>query len=191
MSREEKKKLPKIKLWQICAIIALLSGAVSFLCYQYDAVGYVGLDSGVTGFRAAIIAAVSLLLMAFLLWCPPRAVWISLVRRDAVGAAARHIARNWDSLAEANQPGGNGKISLGRFSHDLGVLTVRVKHRGTCSKPKWKDYGKDLAEAFSDSLADALSDSLGISPDPLQVSDDGKRKLLIPLLVMDATKEQA
>lgn len=181
MKREE-KKLPIIKLWHIFATLSLISGALAYLCYQYSIADFVGFDSGVTGFRAAIIAALSLSLTAFLLWCPPKALLISLVRRDAVGAAARRIARNWDSLAEANQPGGNGKIALGRFSHNLGVLKVHVKHWGTCSNPTWEDYGQVLAKA--------LSNNLGITPDTTKVKDDGMRNLRIPLLVMDATKEQ-
>lgn len=186
MKREE-KKLPRLKLWQLCAIIALISGALSYACYQYDIAGYVGLDSGVTGFRAAIIGAVSLLLMAFLLWCPPRAALISLVRRDDVGMAARHIARNWDSLAEANQPGGTGKISLGGFSHDLGVLIVKVKHRGTCTRAKtWQDFGEILVVPLSGCLNSGLK--MKITPDTSQISDDGTRTTLIPLLIMDATK---
>lgn len=189
MKREEKKKLPQIKLWQICAIIALLSGALSYVCYQYDIAGYVGLDSGVTGFRAAIIAALSLSLTAFFLWCPPRAVWISLVRRDDVGVAARHIARNWSRLAAANQPGGNGEISLGGFSHNLGVLIVHVKHRGTCSRAKtWQDFGEILVVPLAGCLKSGLK--LKITPDTTQVSDNGTDKTIIPLLVMDATKEQ-
>lgn len=182
MKREE-KKLPIIKLWHIFATLSLISGALAYLCYQYSIADFVGFDSGVTGFRAAIIAAVSLSLTAFLLWCPPKALLISLVRRDAVGAAARHIARHWSGLAAANQPGGNGKIALGGFSHDLGVLIVRVKHRGTCSKkPTWLEYGQVLAKA--------LSNNLGITPDTSKVTDDGEKLTRIPLLIMDATKEQ-
>ncbi|NMX00113.1 hypothetical protein HHJ71_09205 [Mobiluncus curtisii] len=104
------------------------------------------------------------------------------MRRDAVGAAARCIARDWGELAAANQPGGSGEIALGGFSHDLGVLIVLVKHRGTCGKSKWKEYGKDLAES--------LSDSLEVSFDSTKVKDDGKKLLQIPLLVIDATREQ-
>lgn len=189
MTRDEKMKLPKIKFWQICAIIALIFGALSYACYQYDIAGYVGLDSGVTGFRAAIISVTALLLMALFLWCPPKALFISIIRRDAVGAAARRIARDWDSLAEANQPGGTGKISLGRFSHNLGELIVRVKHRGTCSRAKtWEDFGKILAVPLAGCLNSGLK--LEITPDTTQVTDDGKRTMRIPLLVMDATKEQ-
>lgn len=189
MSRDE-KKIPVIKVWQICAILSLLSGALAYLCYQYDAAGYVGLDSDITGFRAAIIAAVSLLLTAFLLWCPPKALIISIVRRDAVGAAARKIARNWDSLAETNQPGGTGKIFLGGFSHNLGVLNVRVKYRGTCSRAKtWEDFGKILVRPLAGCLKSGCL-KLKITPDPSQISDDGTGEMLIPLLIMDATKEQ-
>lgn len=188
MKREE-KKLPIIKLWHIFATLSLISGALAYLCYRYDIAGYIGLDSGVSGFRAAVIAAVSLSLTAFLLWCPPKALLISLVRRDAVGAAARRIARNWDSLAEANQPGGNGKISLGGFSHDLGVLIVKVKHRGTCTCAKtWEDFGKILVVPLSGCLKSGLK--MKISPDTSQVSDDGARNTRIPLLIMDATREQ-
>lgn len=181
MKRDE-KKLPVLKIWQICAVLSLISGELAYLCYRYDIAGYIGLDSGVTGFRAAIIAAVSLSLMTLLLWCPPKAFFISIVRRDAVGAAARMIARDWGDLAAANQPGGNGEIALGGFSHDLGLLIVLVKHRGTCSKETWQDYGVVLAKA--------LSGFLKASFDATKVTDDGKKWTQIPLLVMDATKEQ-
>ena len=161
--------------WEVLTVAGVVAGLMTAALWWLE-IPWSDWSMTKTKTVGVIITVVLLAGAWFFWWCRPLALISGGLSSDQVGKAIRLIAREFGNIADSNQPGRNGRISLKHFSKRGGILTLKIRRTGT-GLQDWSAYSKQLADSIARTVGATVS----------KAEDDGHKFIIIKLLIIDAS----